>query len=251
MIEIQSLTMPYGIHLIHELKFQVGSRVGIIGPNGSGKSTLLRAMTGYLKPNRGSIKVNGQDINRTAPSERRRMIGYMPTHELIIDGMTVLQSLELGLENSSAPWIQRSQKNELILSNTLDKIGLAHKSHTEINELSSGEFQRVRLGRLLIQNPKVLLLDEPFNFLDPTQARSIAKIMETTIHRNQTILMAIHDINIASYCCDHLLLLKSGRIINHGKVDELMTSEVFNQVFGDTLIDFKHPKTNKNLLCWK
>ena len=96
---------------------------------------------------------------------------------------------------------------------------------------SAREFQRVRWVVCSCKTRWVLLLDEPFNFLDPTQARSIAKIMETTIHRNQTILMAIHDINIASYCCDHLLLLKSGRVINHGKVDELMTSEVFNQVF--------------------
>ena len=251
MIEIQSLKMPYGIHLINELKCQVGSRVGIVGPNGSGKSTLLRAMTGYLKPEQGIIKVNGKDINGTTPSERRRMIGYMPTHELMIDGMTVIQSLELGMESSNAPWIQRSKENETILSNTLEKIGLAHKSNAEVNELSSGEFQRVRLGRLLIQNPKVYLLDEPFNFLDPSQARSIVEIMNTTMHRNQTILMAIHDINIASYCCDHLLLLKSGRIMTHGKLDELMNSEVFNQVFGDTLIDAKHPKTDKTLLCWK
>lgn len=250
MIEIESLKMPYGIHQINELKFQVGSRVGIVGPNGSGKSTFLRAMTGYLKPDQGIIKVNGKDINGISPSERRRMIGYMPTHELIIDGMTVLQSLELGMD-SSAPWIKRSRENEVILSNILEKIGLAHKSHTEINELSSGEFQRVRLGRLLIQNPKVYLLDEPFNFLDPSQARSIVEIMNSTMHRNQTVLMAIHDVNIASYCCDHLILLDSGRMITHGKLNQLMNSKVLNQVFGDILVDFKHPKTNKNLLCWK
>ena len=209
MIEVQNLTKRYGrFTAVKDLSFEVGQGqvVGFLGPNGAGKTTTLRMLTGYLPPTSGQATINGHDIFKDS-IKARRSIGYMPENVPLYDDVRVREYLSFrahlkGLRGRDA----RNHVGE-----ALDMCGLQHMRRRMIKTLSKGYRQRVGLADALVNQPPLLILDEPTNGLDPNQIRSIRKLIKR-LGEKHTILISTHILSEVEMVADHVVIIDSGQI---------------------------------------
>lgn len=209
MIEVQNLTKRYGrFTAVNNLSFEVGTGqvVGFLGPNGAGKTTTLRMLTGFLPATSGSATINGHDIFKDS-IKARRSIGYMPENVPLYDDVRVKEYLSFrahlkGLRGRDA----RNHVGE-----ALEMCGLQHMRRRMIKTLSKGYRQRVGLADALINQPPLLVLDEPTNGLDPNQIRSIRKLIKR-LGETHTILISTHILSEVEMVADHVVIIDSGQI---------------------------------------
>jgi len=209
MIDIQNLTKTYGrFTAVKNLSFQVGAGqvVGFLGPNGAGKTTTLRMLTGYLPPTSGTASIAGYDIFKDS-IKARQQIGYMPENVPLYDDMRVREYLKFranlkGLKGKAA------RDN---ITETIETCGLTHMRKRMIKTLSKGYRQRVGLADALLNDPKLLVLDEPTNGLDPNQIRSIRKLIKK-LGENHTILVSSHILSEVEMIADHIVIIDAGKI---------------------------------------
>ncbi len=209
MIDIQNLTKTYGrFTAVKDLSFQVGTGqvVGFLGPNGAGKTTTLRMLTGYLPPSSGTATIAGYDIFKDSVKARQQ-IGYMPENVPLYDDMRVREYLKLraNLKGLSG----RAARNNI--TETIETCGLTHMRKRMIKTLSKGYRQRVGLADALLNDPKLLVLDEPTNGLDPNQIRSIRKLIKK-LGENHTILVSSHILSEVEMIADHIVIIDGGQI---------------------------------------
>lgn len=209
MIEVQNLTKRYGrFTAVDNISFEVGHGqvVGFLGPNGAGKTTTLRMLTGFLPPTAGKATINGFDIFKDS-IKARRSIGYMPENVPLYDDVRVREYLSFrahlkGLRGRDA----RNHVGE-----ALEMCGLQHMRRRMIKTLSKGYRQRVGLADALINQPPLLVLDEPTNGLDPNQIRSIRKLIKR-LGEKHTILVSTHILSEVEMVADHVVIVDSGKI---------------------------------------
>jgi branched-chain amino acid transport system ATP-binding protein len=219
------------------LSVEPGERRLIIGPNGAGKTTLFNQITGDLRPSSGSIHVFGRDITRIA-SRQRAHIGIARTYQIItlFARDTLLRNVMLALLGLSPlrwnPFVDldgRSDIRERALA-ALDKVGLAHLAERPLSQTSYGERRRVEIAMALAQNPRVLLLDEPFAGLSLDERHGISRLL-ASIPRDVTIVMIEHDMDVALEFADRITLLHFGEVIVEGTrvevVEDPRTREVY------------------------
>lgn len=209
MIDIQNLTKTYGrFTAVKDLSFQVdtGQVVGFLGPNGAGKTTTLRMLTGYLPPSSGTATIAGYDIFKDSVKARQQ-IGYMPENVPLYDDMRVREYLKFraNLKGLSG----RAARNNI--TETIETCGLTHMRKRMIKTLSKGYRQRVGLADALLNDPKLLVLDEPTNGLDPNQIRSIRKLIKK-LGENHTILVSSHILSEVEMIADHIVIIDGGQI---------------------------------------
>lgn len=209
MIDIQNLTKTYGrFTAVKNLSFQVGAGqvVGFLGPNGAGKTTTLRMLTGYLPPSSGTASIAGYDIFKDSVKARQQ-IGYMPENVPLYDDMRVREYLKFraNLKGLSG----RDARNNI--TETIETCGLTHMRKRMIKTLSKGYRQRVGLADALLNNPQLLVLDEPTNGLDPNQIRSIRKLIKK-LGENHTILVSSHILSEVEMIADHIVIIDGGQI---------------------------------------
>jgi ABC-2 type transport system ATP-binding protein len=209
MIDIQNLTKTYGrFTAVKDLSFQVGTGqvVGFLGPNGAGKTTTLRMLTGYLPPSSGTATIAGYDIFKDSVKARQQ-IGYMPENVPLYDDMRVREYLKFraNLKGLSG----RAARNNI--TETIETCGLTHMRKRMIKTLSKGYRQRVGLADALLNDPKLLVLDEPTNGLDPNQIRSIRKLIKK-LGENHTILVSSHILSEVEMIADHIVIIDGGQI---------------------------------------
>jgi len=209
MIDIQNLTKTYGrFTAVKDLSFQVGAGqvVGFLGPNGAGKTTTLRMLTGYLPPSSGTATIAGYDIFKDSVKARQQ-IGYMPENVPLYDDMRVREYLKFraNLKGLSG----RAARNNI--TETIETCGLTHMRKRMIKTLSKGYRQRVGLADALLNDPKLLVLDEPTNGLDPNQIRSIRKLIKK-LGENHTILVSSHILSEVEMIADHIVIIDGGQI---------------------------------------
>ncbi|MCL2420360.1 MAG: ABC transporter ATP-binding protein, partial [Defluviitaleaceae bacterium] len=234
MIEIKNMAYAYNGggkgEVLKDISFDVqpGECVGILGNNGAGKSTLITCLCKIRKPNSGSVCINGQDIYKLSRTESARFISYV-AQKSEISQMTVFDAVLLGRK----PYIKLSLSPDDmdICEKTLDAIGLSAFKLRYINELSGGELQKVMLARAIVQQPKLLLLDEPTSNLDPkNQYEMLAFVRKLAKETDTSVLMVLHDINLALRFCDKFLFLKHGSIYKYGN-EEVVTEEALANVY--------------------
>ncbi|MFT5882625.1 MAG: ABC-2 type transport system ATP-binding protein [Crocinitomicaceae bacterium] len=209
MIEVQNLTKRYGRSTaVNDLSFEVGKGqvVGFLGPNGAGKTTTLRMLTGFLPPSSGGARINGFDVFKES-IQARRSIGYMPENVPLYDDVRVKEYLSFrahlkGLRGRDA----RNHVGE-----ALEMCGLQHMRRRMIKTLSKGYRQRVGLADALVNQPPLLILDEPTNGLDPNQIRSIRKLIKR-LGETHTILVSTHILSEVEMVADHVVIIDSGQI---------------------------------------
>jgi iron complex transport system ATP-binding protein len=217
MISIQNISFSYNDHTVltdisHDL--HRGTFIAVMGPNGSGKTTLLRLIDGILKPTQGIIKLMDKPLGKYRRDMLAREMAYLPQMQMNVFPATVFDTVLLGRK----PYIQWNPGNgdRELVSSLLVKLGLDEIAFKDINRLSSGQRQRVFIARALAQEPGVILLDEPTANLDLQHQHEVMALLQHLRSTGITIIVAIHDINLALKYCTEFMLLDEGKLVAIG-----------------------------------
>ncbi|MCK9325093.1 MAG: ATP-binding cassette domain-containing protein, partial [Bacteroidales bacterium] len=217
-IIVENLSKVYGTQrAVDNISFKVhtGEVLGFLGPNGAGKTTTMKAITTYLIPTSGSIRVGSYSVLDQAEEVKKR-IGYLPENNPLYNDMGVLDYLRFVAEIQG---IDKSRIRERILA-MVNVCGLETEKHKKIGELSKGYRQRVGLAQALIHDPDVLILDEPTAGLDPNQIIEIRDLIRT-IGREKTVILSSHILAEVEATCDRILIINKGKIVADGTPDNL------------------------------
>ena len=207
-ISISNLTKIYNTQkAIDDISFSVNDNeiVGFLGPNGAGKSTTMKIITGYLRPDSGSAKVNGIDV-AADPLEAKKNIGYLPEGNPLYYEMYVREYLGFiaGIHKIKSP--------EKKIEEIIDTTGLRTESNKKTGQLSKGYKQRVGLAAALLHDPKIIILDEPTTGLDPNQIIEIRKLIKD-LGKNKTVLFSSHILQEVENICDRVIIINKGNIV--------------------------------------
>ena len=219
MIKVSSLSHRYGDTLaVDEVSFEInsGEIVGLLGPNGAGKSTIMKILTGFLRPLEGWVELEGQNIwSRISASQAK--IGYLPENNVLYEEMTVLDYL------GYTAILRGVQENLLpsAIENALKKTDLAAKSNHTIGTLSKGFRQRVGVAQAILHQPKVLILDEPTNGLDPVQVQQMRRTIKGLSDNNTAVILSTHILKEVESVCDRVIVIKEGRKALDSKLVDL------------------------------
>jgi ABC-2 type transport system ATP-binding protein len=188
-----------------------GQIIGFLGPNGAGKSTMMKILTGFIKPDSGTLLVDEVDVLQN-PIEAQRNIGYLPEHNPLYTDMYVREYLQF-----QAAIFKVDQSK---ITPCIEKVGLTEEAHKKINQLSKGYQQRVGLAAAILHNPKVLILDEPTTGLDPNQLVEIRALIKE-LGKEKTVLFSTHIMQEVEAVCDRVIIIKKGEILVDKKLAEL------------------------------
>ena len=235
-INIEKLNYSYGKkEVLKELSLDIDENklTGIIGPNGCGKSTLAKNIIKYINGKFESFKIMDTDIRELTHKKIAQLISYIPQKSIIIPNISVFDYVLLGrfplLKNS---WDNYSEKDYEIVENNINLLNIKELRNRNVETLSGGELQKALLARALAQEAKILLLDEPTSALDLNNAVEFMKILKNiSIKKNISVIIIIHDLNLASLFCDSLIILKDGRFIEKGSPKEVINEENIKSVY--------------------
>jgi ABC-2 type transport system ATP-binding protein len=188
-----------------------GQIIGFLGPNGAGKSTMMKILTGFIKPDSGTLLVDEIDLLQN-PIEAQRNIGYLPEHNPLYRDMYVREYLQFQAA------IFKVAKSKI--APCIEKVGLTEEAHKKISQLSKGYQQRVGLAAAILHNPKVLILDEPTTGLDPNQLVAIRALIKE-LGKEKTVLFSTHIMQEVEAICDRVIIIKKGEILVDKKLAEL------------------------------
>lgn len=237
MIRIENLSFGYckkNILKNINLSFKEGSFTGILGPNGSGKSTLLKNILGYLKPNSGSVFINDENINHMKRKEYAKLVGFVPQKSGFSMAVSVEEFILLGrIPHLKNKWNGFEKNDREITDEIIKQMNLEKFRERNVLTLSGGEFQRVLVARALCQQPKILLLDEPTSALDLNYAVELLGVVkELSVYKGITVVTVLHDLNLASFFCSDLVLMKNGGVYMTGNQNNIIDSDVLKDVYG-------------------
>ena len=219
MIETKKLTKNYGnLTAVDDLNLtiQAGDIFGFIGPNGAGKTTTMRILVTLLEPTRGMAFIDGLNVGKEGKKVRRR-VGYMPDFMGVYDDLKVFEYLEFF---AAAFGIER-KKRKSIVEGVLELTDLQSKQAATVDSLSRGMQQRLGLARVLIHDPKVLILDEPASGLDPRARIEIRELLRELKRMGKTIMISSHILSELEEICDHVGIIEHGRLVFSGTIEEI------------------------------
>ncbi len=215
MIELSHVSRTFGaFRAVDDISFSIpsGQIVGLLGPNGAGKTTTMRMITGFLAPSSGTISIDGTDV-ADAPIAAKRKIGYMPESAPLYSDMIVDDYLRY------VAAMQGVDANAKVPS-LAGVCGLTDVMHKNISELSRGYKQRVGLAHALMQDPEILILDEPTNGLDPNQIIEVRNLIKE-IGRTRTVIVSTHILAEVEMICDRVIIISKGKIVADSPTEEL------------------------------
>jgi ABC-2 type transport system ATP-binding protein len=228
LLEAQALSKSYGsVVAVHgvTLRLEPGQVLGYLGPNGSGKSTTVKMLTGLLEPTNGRISYNGKDIHEDLVGYRRHL-GYVPEEANLYPYLTGKEYLEMvGTLRAMSESRRKSRIGAL-----LELFSLAPHGDVNIGTYSKGMRQRILLIAAIMDNPDVLILDEPFSGLDVTSALVFKTLIQSLRDRGKAVFFCSHVLEVVEKVCSRLIILRKGRVIAHGA-----TSQVREQIGQTTL----------------
>ena len=230
------------------LALMPGVFTGVIGPNGSGKSTLIRALSRALKPTQGAVLLEKMDLyGAYSARSAAQTIAVVPQDTAVSLDFTVRDIVRMGRAHLPPRlFASETPADEQIVTEALDAAGIEDLAARAVTTLSGGERQRVLFARALAQQPRVLLLDEPTASLDLRHQAETLTLARSLAHENGLAVLAVlHDVNLASAYCDHLILLQSGEIVASGTPTEVLTAENLAQVYGARVWVRPHPITRR------
>ena len=241
-ITVESLTFAYsGKIVLDGINFESDHSeiICIVGPNGCGKSTLLKCMLTILTPQKGEIMLDGADIRNIQQSEIAKLLGYVPQTADQVFSSSVFDSVLLGRAPYSS-W-RSSDKDIDIVIDILALMDLDDIALSEFNHLSGGQRQRVMIARALAQQPEVLIFDEPTSALDIAHQLEVMDIL-TNLAKDKgiSIIMVVHDLNLASRYADRIMMMKDGAIYSEGAVKDVLTKKNIASVYGVNSVVDQH-----------
>jgi len=215
-----------------DLTLAGGELVCVLGPNGAGKSTLLRVASGLLAPHAGEVRLLGGPIAALGRGEVARGLAVVEQMQELAMGFTVREVVTMGRAPHQGAWMRVTERDERVVEDALRRCDCLGFASRPAHALSGGEQKRVAIARALAQEPKVLLLDEPGAFLDVRHQLDLYELLATEVRSRQlACLVVMHDLNVAAQFADRVVLMKAGRIVAAGRVDEVMTWNTLKETF--------------------
>lgn len=239
MIEIEDIWHQYGTLVVlngFTAQLQPGKIYGLMGPNGAGKTSLLKVLAGIYPIQRGQIRLYGKNLSNLSLTQRSRLLSYIPQLHHSCFAYTVMDVVRMGRypygEETSED--TNSQVINDIIQRCLDETELWPLRNRSILELSGGELQRVYLARALAQQSTLLVMDEPFTFLDLRQQTNIGKILRRYTLQGHTVLMSLHDIALAQKICDEVILIRDGKAFMRGPSSSVLLDSHLGELYSLT-----------------
>lgn len=235
-MEVKNVEFAYDCEkVLKGISFKVESEkiTTIIGANGCGKSTLFNVMTKNLKPQRGSVTLNGESIEKIPIKKFARLVSIVHQYNTAPSDISVEVLVGYGRLAYKKAFKNDKYENEKYVTRALEATGITNIRKKKISELSGGQRQRVWIAMALAQNTKVLFLDEPTTYLDIKYQIEILRLIKKLNEEYKiTIVMVLHDINQAVYYSDNIIAMKDGKIIGQGKAKEIITGELIYETYG-------------------
>jgi iron complex transport system ATP-binding protein len=245
MIELRDICLGYGHKVVLEdIAFRVapGEMVGLIGPNGCGKSTVIRAISRVIPPRSGRILLDGRDLGGIPRPELARWLGVVPQIPLLPSAFTAFEIVLMGRNPHLGLFQYEGQRELAIAWQAMVKTGTEPLAERRVGELSGGEIQSLLIARVLAQETRAILLDEPTANLDiGRQIETMDLIKCLCVADNLAVLAALHDLNLAAQYCDRLVLIDNGRVKADGTPAEVITPRNIREVYGAEHCVYPHP----------
>lgn len=235
LVELANVEAGYGGSLVlHSLSLvvQPGEAWVVLGPNGAGKSTLVRVVMGLVAARSGTVRVCGMPLPGTAPAALAKQVAWVPQ---VTDEDTAFTALELALMGRAphlGAWGLPGSRDVERARAALAELGVGALADRPLNEVSGGERRRAWLARALVQEPKLLVLDEPTAFLDVRHQVETLRAVRRRVKDGLGVVAVLHDVNLAAHVATHVVLLRDGRVQAMGRVEDVLTSEQLTKLYG-------------------
>lgn len=245
LMRVEHLDRFYGEkQVLKDIHFSIqqGESLGIIGPNGSGKTSLLELLAGVAQPDAGEVYYRGQNIKHYVRKEFAQSVAVLQQEALPAVDFTVQQVVEMG-RYPYQNWLGEEKADvSALIEEILEKMSLTSLADREISHLSGGERQRVALAKIMVQQPSLVMLDEPTTYLDiGHQIQLMDEIRSWQTETNLTVVSVLHDLNLAALYCEQLILMHQGQIVKKGTPEEIIQQDVIEAVYGTTPVIVQHP----------
>ena len=235
-LHVKDVSVGYGERTVLDtlnVDIKRGAVTSIVGPNGCGKSTLLRTMSRLLNPSKGEIVLDGKSIHDIPTRKLATQLGLLPQSPIAPDGIVVADLVGRGRTPHQGILGRWSQQDYDIVAEALETTGISDLAERSIDELSGGQRQRVWIAMALAQRTDTLLLDEPTTYLDVKHQLDVLDLLtELNRDRGTTIVMVLHDLNLAARYSDELVAVSGGKVFAHGHPRDVITKENVKSVFG-------------------
>jgi len=224
-----------------------GEVLGLVGANGTGKSTLLRVLAGVRRPSAGSVLVDGEPLASLRPQERARRLAFVAQEEATQTDLLVGEMVALGRVPHARAWGGLDDRSREAVRDALDQVDLGYAINQPMDHLSGGERRRALIARGLAQEAPLLLLDEPTNHLDIGHQLALMRRIRTL---GRTVVVALHDLDLAATFCDRIAVLHDGGLLACGDPDDVLTPSILHDAFGVLATRVTHPLTGRTHLLF-
>ncbi|MEV7723398.1 ABC transporter ATP-binding protein [Streptomyces sp. NPDC087917] len=247
----RGVTVGYGDRTVIEaldVAIPQGVVTTIIGPNGCGKSTLLRTLSRLLKPTSGSVVLDGEDIVRLKTRDVAKKLGLLPQSPVAPEGLTVADLVARGRHPHQSWLRQWSSDDASVVERALAMTGVSDLADRPVDTLSGGQRQRVWISMTLAQGTDLLLLDEPTTYLDLAHAIDVLDLVDDLHESGRTVVMVLHDLNLAARYSDNLIVMKAGAVLAQGHPRDVVTAELLDEAFGLRAVVIDDPVGDRPLI---
>lgn len=246
-IQLNNVSVGYdkGTKILHDLNFAIckGDFVGIIGKNGAGKSTLLKSMRGFLPLEAGEILLAGRSVHDCTQRELAKKIAYLQQQVELTFDYTVRDMVMAGRYPYKKWWQPQDDEDDRIIDACMKYTDVLDMANRPIRALSGGQRQRVLLAKVLAQQTPVLFLDEPAAGLDLFYQEEIFRFCRELSSRGKTVVMVVHELNLADRYCNRLMLLKGGSVLADGRPADVLTDELLSAGYGASIRAARNERT--------
>ncbi|WP_448550888.1 ABC transporter ATP-binding protein [Thalassotalea montiporae] len=235
--------------ILSEINFHLkqGEFVGLLGPNGAGKSSLLRCLYRYHSPTTGQVQYQGQPLETYSQQAYAQQVAVVLQESPSFFNLSVTDVVELGLLPRTSIWHRTSRNEQFQVQQALTQVAMLDKAKQSFDSLSGGEKQRVLIARAMVQQPSLLIMDEPTSHLDVKYQIQIINLAKSL---GITVLASFHDLNLASAMCDRLLVLSNGKLVADGAPSQVLTRSLLAEVFGVNAQLQPHPEHGSPLITY-
>lgn len=234
MIEVKNLSFAYREHeVLREVSFSAaeGQLVSVLGPNGVGKSTLFRCILGLLRSYTGEVLLNGREVRQQSRQELSRLAAYIPQSSEPVFNYTVMDTVLMGTTTMLSPLRRPGAAQREAAERAMEELGIIGLRNRGVGRLSGGERQLVLIARAMVQNARLLVMDEPTANLDYGNQYRVLEQIQALAQRGYTVLLSTHNPEHALRFASHILALREGRVCAYGAVNETITAELIEELY--------------------
>lgn len=243
LLTVNNVSWRVGNTLILEhinLSIERGKFVGLIGPNGAGKSSLLRCLYRFNQPSAGEVKFSNTDIWQLKSEDYAKQVAVVLQETPSQFNLSLFDVVALGLTPHKTLFSSTTQADKQKIAQAISHVGLESHSTQLFDSLSGGEKQRAFIARAIVQQPQLLIMDEPTSHLD---VKYQIQLMELAKSLGITVFASFHDLNLAAAMCDELVVIKNGKVVDAGKPNKVVTEQMLDEVFGVCAQVSTHPQS--------